>query len=169
MESVELKFKYTQSEYVKAERQYLIASKTISKTSIIVLAVYLPFSCLYLFLSSFSALSIISIVVALLALILGCILYFYTPVHKFVATSKYHEEYSLTFWNDRINFKTQTIDSELKWSVYSELWESNDFYYLIQAPRMYTLIPKRTFHNHEAQKAFEEIALSNIKRIKRIL
>ncbi|MDR1066108.1 MAG: YcxB family protein [Clostridiales bacterium] len=73
------------------------------------------------------------------------------------------------FSKDNIRFRTQNVDSELKWDIYSELWESNDFYYLIQGPRLYTLIPKRAFINLALNQAFEEIVLSNLKSPKRKL
>ena len=169
MKTVELVFEYTQSEYVKAEKQYLFARKIITKMSVVILAIFLLFSLGYLFLSSFSAISVIAFGVALITILAGCILYFYIPIYKFKQTSKYHEEYTLIFSKGGIHFKTPTIDSQLKWSVYSEMWESNDFYFLIQTPQLYTLIPKRVFANHGIEQSFENIALSNLKCAKRIL
>ena len=43
------------------------------------------------------------------------------------------------------------------------LGESHDFYYLIQAPRIYTLIPKRVFKDLNEKQLFEEIAQSRVK------
>ena len=154
METVSITFKYTQAEYVKAERQYLLASKTITKMNVVVLAIYLPFSLLYLFFSSFSVLSIVAAGVAIFALIAGCALYFYIPAYKFRATAKYQETYHLAFSKDGIEFKTTTIHSELKWDVYSELWESNDFYFLIHAPRRPTLISRRSSTPPSSKQAF---------------
>lgn len=169
MDTVKLQFKYTQAEYVKAEKQYLFASKTITKTSVVVLALYLPFSAFYLFFASFSIFSKIAFAVALLALVAGCTLYFYIPAYKFKQTAKYQEECTLAFSKDSIGFKTPTIDSDLKWDIYSEIWESTDFYFLIQAPRHYTLIPKRAFANFATKQAFEEMALSNFNSKMRVL
>ena len=164
---VELTFRYTQAEYIKADRHYLIASKTISKTSIVVLAIYLPASFLYLFLSSFSAPGIVFTTIGVVAAIVGSTLYFYTPLYKFKTTPKYNEEYTLTFSNSGITFKTPSIDSIIKWDMYSEIWESKDFYFLIQAPRIYTLIPKRAFRGPVEMRMFEEISISNLKCTKR--
>ncbi|WP_242866010.1 YcxB family protein [Desnuesiella massiliensis] len=75
----------------------------------------------------------------------------------------------MVFLKGIIKWKTSNIESELKWDIYSELWESDDFYFLIQAPRMYTLIPKRVFEDQEEKQTFEEITLSNLKSIKRTL
>ena len=79
--------KYAQSEYVKAERQYLFASKTITKTSVIILALYLPASLIYLFFSPFSAPGIVAATIAVFAAIAGCTLYFYIPAYKFKKTA----------------------------------------------------------------------------------
>ena len=53
VETVELRFQYTQSEYIKAERQYLISSKTIHKYDIALVAVFLLLSVVYMLFSSF--------------------------------------------------------------------------------------------------------------------
>lgn len=58
MEALQVRFKYTQNEYVKAERQYLIANRTVRKYDGILVAVFLLFSIGFLFLSSFSTFSI---------------------------------------------------------------------------------------------------------------
>lgn len=169
MQIIEINFKYTQDEYVKAERQYLFASKTITKTSVVILAVYLLFSVFYFFHSEYSAFSSLCLGVAVFALIIGLVLYFYAPIYRFRQTSKYQEEYCLIFSNNGIKFKTPTINSELNWNIYSSLWESDDCYYLIQALRMYTLIPKRAFSNPQYKQEFEDMALSNLNCDKKMM
>ncbi len=169
LKTVQLVFQYTQSEYVKAERQYLIANKTIRRYDAILVAVFLLFSISNLFLSSFSTFSIILLGIVLTATALRSLIYFLMPIRRFKQTAKYHEEYIMVFLKDIIKWKTSNIESELKWDIYSELWESDDFYFLIQAPRMYTLIPKRVFEDQEEKQTFEEITLSNLNSIKRTL
>ena len=170
MDIITLNFTYTQNEYVKAERQYLVANKTIRKYDPILIAVFTVLSLCYLFLSSFSIYSIILLVIILIASAIGCYIYFCMPVLKYKHTSKFHEEYTLFFSKDGIDFKTPSIDSVLQWSVYSELWESDEFYFLIQVPRVYyTLIPKRAFRTPEDKQVFEQLGLSNIKNEKRKL
>ena len=56
----------------------------------------------------------------------------------------------------------------MKWDIYSALWESHDFYYLIQAPRIYTLIPKRVFKDLNEKQLFEEITQSRVKTTKHV-
>ncbi len=168
-ETVKLKFSYTQDEFVKAERRYLFASGTITGPSVVIIAVILVFSVLYCFLSSFSVFSVVLLIAALLVLMLGCVVYFYIPEKKFQMNSKYHEEYELTFSEEGIHFKTPSIDSRLEWDIYSELWENDKFYFLIQAKQIYTIIPRRAFSGQAEEERFEAIALRALKCSKRIV
>lgn len=166
METVGLVFKYTQKEYVKAARQYMITSKTIRKRDPVFLAVGFATSIFCLLISSFSAPSIALFAAILIVAAIGGFLYFYAPVLKFRQTAKYQEEYRLTFSEDGIGFKTPSIDSRLNWSVYPEAWISGDFYFLIQAPQVYTLIPRRAFLSDADMRVFENILIKMIKTIK---
>jgi len=163
MDTINLRFKYTQSEYVKADRKYLLASKTISKANIIFVAAFFVFSVVYLLLSSFSGAGIFACTAAVIAGMIGCVLYFLTPAQKFKSYAKFQEEYSLAFSVDGISFKTSTVGSELKWDIYLEAWECHDFYFLIQASRTYTLIPKRAFASAAEMKDFEYLIASKMK------
>lgn len=169
METIILIYNYLQSEFVKAMRQYLIANGTIRKYDPAIVAAFLLFSIFFHFIFFLNILSVILLVITIIFSALEVFLYFCLPVLVFKRNTKYHEEYTLTFSKEGITFKTPSINSVLQWSIYSELWESNDFYFLIQAPRMYSIIPKRAFLNPTDKQTFEEIAMSNIKRAKRVL
>ncbi len=110
---LELIFKYSQSEYVKAYRQYLIASKTISIPNIIILVLAIAFSSAFAIMSKLDVWSVALLVTCFFVLLIGIILYFLTPIHIFKSTAKFHEEYYLAFSDEKITFKTATIDSEL--------------------------------------------------------
>ena len=168
METVKLRFQYTQSEYIKAERQYLISSKTIHKYDIALAAVFLLLSVVYMLFSSFSVFSILIFGLIIVVTALGSYLYILMPILKFKQTAKYHEEYTLVFSKETIKFKTQSMESEIKWNIYSALWESRGFYYLIQALRVYTLIPKRVFKDLNEKQLFEEITQSRVKTTKHV-
>lgn len=111
-------------------------------------------------------LSILLLGLVLVVTTLGSCIYLLLPILKFKQTAKYHEEYTLIFSKEIVRLKTPSIESEIKWSVYSKLWENGDFYFLIQAPRMYALIPKRAFKDQNEIQLFTEIAHSNLKTIK---
>ena len=59
MEQVTIRFQYTEEEYVKAMRKYLLVTDTVKKFDLILAAVGVPSMLVYLFLSSFSVFSII--------------------------------------------------------------------------------------------------------------
>ena len=39
--------------------------------------------------------------------------------------------------------------------MYKEVWENDEFYYLIQAPQIFSLIPKSALENDSAKQNFE--------------
>lgn len=142
METIHLNFKYTQQEYVKAARQYLFLNKTMNKVVVVFMPVFFVFSIFY-YLTYRDLLGILSLVLVVFFTIMEGMLYFYFPVRRFQQTAKIHKQYHLEFTREAIVFKTLSIDSVLKWDAYKEYWESDEFFFLIQAPNNYTLIPKR--------------------------
>ena len=82
LETVELRFQYTQSEYIKAERQYLISSKTIHKYDIALVAVFLLLSVIYMLFSSFSVFSILIFGLIIVVTALGSYLYILMPIDR---------------------------------------------------------------------------------------
>lgn len=160
---VELTFKYSEKEYVKAARQYLIINRTIRKIDIFVIPLFIIFSIFYAINSGFNLYSIVALIVATFALLMGSMLYFYVPIKTFRSTSKFHEEYYLLFNDNGIKFKTATINSELKWDTYSNILSNKDFYFLIQHPRIYTVIPKRAFENNQVIENFERLVTNHLK------
>ena len=168
METIVITYEYSRNEFVKATQQYLLANGTIRKYDPAIVVVFLLFSVCFRFFFDLTTLGVILFVITLLFSAFAGLLYFYMPVLLYKRNPKYHEAYTLAFSKDSINFKTPSIDSVIQWSAYAELWESEDFYFLIQAPRAYSVIPKRTFKDAADQQVFEEMAALNIKKSKRV-
>jgi hypothetical protein len=166
---VEIKFQYTEREYVKAGRERLFAGRVLSKFMIVFIPLFFAFS-LYSFVASRMSpyVSIFCLAVSAVGILFELALYFYVPRRNFKMTSKLREEYFLKFSGDGIIFKTQTIDSLLKWEIYSALWESDDFYYLVQQTGNFTLIPKRAFDDSMSRETFKAIATEAVKNFKRV-
>ena len=122
METVKLRFQYIQSEYIKAERQYLISSKTIHKYEIALATLFLLLPVVYMLFSSFSIFSILIFGLIIVVTALGSYLYILMPILKFKQTAKYHEEYTLVFSKETIKFKTQSMESEIKWLKQSHIY-----------------------------------------------
>jgi hypothetical protein len=167
METVELNFQYSRKEYVKAMRQYLFATNVLSKFANVVLALTLPCLFFYLFYISFMPLVLVLFITLMVWLAVSCVAYFYVPSRNFQQIQKLHDWYNLSFSETSIRFNTAKITSELQWSIYSEAWENKEFYFLIQQPQLYTLLPKRAF-TPEQEEAFKKILASVFPRIKQI-
>jgi len=158
MEQVDIKFQYTEQEYAKAVRKYLLVTDTIKKLDLVLAIIGVPCALVYFFLASYNWFSILLLVCAVLFTGFIGLQYLYAPVLTFRKTPKFKEEYHLTFTAEGILFETATIHSELKWDAYTAFWESEDCYYLVQEEHIYTILPKRVFGNDAEKLAFERMA-----------
>ena len=68
-------------------------------------------------------------------------------VLEFRANPKYREEYRLTLTPETLGFRTDTIDSTVKWTHYSRVVETDKAFILVYGKGMYTVIPKRALAN----------------------
>ena len=44
--------------------------------------------------------------------------------------------------------------SHIRWDMFAEAWENRDFFFLIQQPHIYYIVPKRSFANEEELQYF---------------
>ena len=167
MEKVDIKFRYTEKEYVKAVRKYLVFTDTIKKLDLVIAIIGVPCTLAYLILSSLGWFSIVLLTCAVLFAGFIGLQYLYVPVVNFRKTPKFQEEYHLSFTGEGIFFETATIHSELKWDIYTGFWESEDCYYLVQEEHIYTILPKRAFKEEPEKLAFERMAEAGTEYTKR--
>jgi hypothetical protein len=89
------------------------------------------------------------------------------PPLVFRSQPKFRDDYSLTFSAEGIHFRTQHIDSQLQWNIYSHASIDPHSYLLYYGSRQFTVIPKRVFHNIEFQQAFEQLLIERVPQIVR--
>ena len=165
MESVQLSFKYTEEEYVAAARLFMWRSKE----TLIRLVVSFAFLSLGLIL----LLWLIDVGLPLwftisLLLLVGLALFhgFFLdlPRRQFRGDPKFRDEYSLTFSNEDIRFKTRSIEASVAWSLYTGVTENENFYLLIYGKNIASLsiIPKRAFRDFKQEAAFREMLRRHI-------
>ncbi len=65
---------------------------------------------------------------------------------EFRINPKFKEEYQLTLTDEHLHFETATIDSTLKWTHYTEYFETSKAFILVYGKGMYTVIPKRAIN-----------------------
>lgn len=78
--------------------------------------------------------------------------------YMFKRSAKFQERTTLSFSEERIHYKTASIDSALAWSVFTGLVEDDELFLLpYRAPRTYAIVPKRAFASEEARAAFRAL------------
>ncbi len=89
------------------------------------------------------------------------------PPLAFRREPKFRDEYSLTFSTAGIHFRTEHIDSELQWSLYTRALVDANSYVLYYGSRSFTVIPKRVFQSAEQQGAFDTLLTENVAQVVR--
>ena len=80
---------------------------------------------------------------------------------------KFRDEYFLTFSPVGIHFRTDSIDSQLQWNLYSRVLVDAHSYVLYYGSTQFTVIPKRAFQDAEQQEAFERLLARHVSQIVR--
>jgi len=89
------------------------------------------------------------------------------PRMVFRSDPKFQDEYSLDFSLEGIHFRTDHVDSQLQWSLYSKALIDIYSFVLYHGNRSFTVIPKRAFESADQQAAFEKLVVQNIPQIVR--
>ena len=166
-ESVQLRFSHTEKEYLSAMRFYFLRSKELMAGLIIV---YFVFSAGFILLQV--VLGVVLPIWANVALIVIVGLGWFhgvtidVPRKHFRGDPKFRDEYTLTFTDAGIGFRTQNASSTLAWSFYTGLMENDSFYILIYGKNINSLsvLPKRAFQNSQQEKTFREMLRRNLDR-----
>jgi hypothetical protein len=87
------------------------------------------------------------------------------PPLAFRREPKLRNEYSLTFSQEGIHFKTKDIDSQLQWSIYSKALIDAHSYVLYHGTGAFSVIPKRAFQGADEREAFERLIASHIPKM----
>jgi hypothetical protein len=160
-ESVELQFRYTEDEYVAAIRTYLLAKRRI--TFLVGIASLTTLLGIYFLLTQSDTAATISFLCTgtflfgLFATSFGIF-----PHRRFRANPQFRSEYYLQFGEDGILFRTDYIDSTLKWEMYTEALETEKFYLLSYGEGAVTVIPKRVFNSSEQQSQFRDLLMRKV-------
>jgi hypothetical protein len=80
---------------------------------------------------------------------------------EFRTNPKCQEEYQLTLSSENLHFRTTTVDSTLKWTMYTGFLETSKAFILVYGKRMYTIIPKRALDNDTKTHEIREL-LTNV-------
>jgi YcxB-like protein len=166
-EKVRLSFTYTEKEYLEATRLLLWKSSSVL-TRLVAFYSLICLGCFLLLVAIDVSLPLWSVISLLL--LVGVALYHGVlidlPRRHFRGDPKFRDEYNLSFSDEGIGFKTRSIDAFLKWSLYTRIIESENFYLLIYGRDIYSasILPKRAFRDSMQEAAFRQLLRRNIDR-----
>jgi hypothetical protein len=87
---------------------------------------------------------------------------------EFRTNPKFREEFELTLTPESLQFRAPSIDSTLKWTLYSSFFETGKAFILVYGTRMSTVIPKRALGNDAQLRELRELLSSAIGSRERV-
>jgi len=165
-ETINLSFRYLESDYVRALRAHY-ASRLRLRFDIVAIIVAALLGAYFWRLPDYRWLGAICVAAsAVLAIILFAAFVVIPPL-VFRSEAKFRDDYSLTFSEDGIHFRTAHIDSQLQWDLYSRAVIDRHSHVLYYGSRQFTVIPKRVFQSGEQQQIFEQLLTQHVSKIVR--
>ena len=161
MQPIQLRFSYTEAEYLGAARLILFGQKLILARVVVLLALVVLISFMVSVLTDFefpvwAALSL-GLLVATSFAYKGLI---DAPRRYFRKDPKMRDEFALTFSDEGVAVKTAQSDSKLAWSLYKEVLENRSLYVIVynEPARMtMTVVPKRVFRDANEELNFRRL------------
>lgn len=164
--TVSLLFRYAESDYVRAFRAHYASRLRVRLD--IVAAIVVGLLGVYSWRSpGYHWLSVVCLVASFALGFMLFAAFVLIPPFAFRNEPKFRDDYSLTFSQDGIHFRTAHIDSQLQWSLYSRALIDKHSYVLYHGSRQFTVIPKRVFQNAEQQQLFEQLLTQHVSEILR--
>ncbi len=163
METINLKFRYLESDYVRALRAHY-ASRLRLRLDIAVIAAVVLLGA-YEIRSGSGAFGTMMVCLAALFGMMLLAAFFIIPKLAFRREPKFRDDYALTFSTEGIHFQTAHVDSQLQWSMYTNALVDEQSFILYYGTRQFTVIPKRVFRDNAEREAFQELLARNISRV----
>jgi membrane associated rhomboid family serine protease len=159
-QAVSLSFRYTEAEYIAAVRQYFdpFRAKFLLGLGVAFVALGLFTG----FVSSDYIMQWFLTITGLLALWLFYRNYYVAPRRWYKRSPVLREEYHLQYSDAGIVFRSKDINANYQWSLYQQVAENEQFYYLIYGGQSFSVIPKRAFTTDEQERAFRELLRAHI-------
>jgi hypothetical protein len=159
-DAVQLTFRYDEKEYLAATRLYFWRSTQLLNTLI---ALYVVFAGAVLVVDGLIefVLPLWSVVAFIL---LAGVAWFHgyivdLPRSYFRGDPKFRDEYTLTFTDAGIDFKTENMSANIAWSFYTGVIENESFYLLVYGNNIHSVsvIPKRAFRDSKQEATFRQM------------
>lgn len=164
METISLRFRYTEEEYIAATRLYLMRSTDLL-LRVVFSSIFLAAGIFFLLLATLgSGILFLLTLAGLISFLLWSLFFYIAPRQRFRSDPKFRDEYFLQFSDDGIQFKTAQIDALIQWSLYTKVLENERFYLLVYGKNMISVIPRRAFASAQQEAAFGELLKRKLPR-----
>jgi YcxB-like protein len=163
METVNLSFRYTQTDYVRAMRAHF-ASRLRLPVDIAAVVGAAALGAYSLWLGSHIA-GVVLLALAGLLLMMLLAAFFVIPVLTFRSEPRFRDEYALSFSQQGIHFQTAHIDSDLQWTLYTRALVDASSFILYYGSRQFTIVPRRVFQDDAQRLMFERMLAQNIAKV----
>lgn len=153
--SIILRFTYEKKEFVKAYKRHPFFMKVRIRDSILSLLA-IAFG-IYLWVAIEK--NWIAIYLVLVGILLFALRFFLPQIaaSRMWKLPKNQQEIFLEFSDEEIIYKTEGIDSKLKWSIFDSFIETPEAFLLLHSKWMFTLIPKRVLEQPEQLERFKQM------------
>jgi hypothetical protein len=163
MQPIQLRFSYTEAEYLNASRLLLMREGKMIVRLVAFFILLLSGGILLTMLVpefTFPFWLVLLIVLMFVGVFVHKI-FADMPRKYFRGDAKMRDEFVLTFSHDGVWVKTSQIDSKMAWSLYTRVFENSSIYVIVYGKdaRMMTAVPKRVFRS-----AQEEVEFRNLLR-----
>ena len=165
-ETVNLAFRYSETDYVRALRADY-ASRLRLRLDIVAAIVLAALAAYSWHSPDYHWLSVVSVVASLALVLILFAAFVVIPPLAFRREPKFRDDYSLTFSQEGIHFRTAHIDSQLQWNLYSRALVDGHSYVLYYGSRQFSVIPKRVLQSAEQQQTFEQLLTQHVPKIVR--
>jgi hypothetical protein len=164
-ELVQLNFSHDEKEFLAAMRFYVLHSKELL-VRVIVIEVLLALILLLLNVLLDFTLPLWAVMAFIVLASVAWMHGFFIdiPRARFRGDPKFRDEFSLTFTDSAIDFKTANMKSTIAWSFYTGVIENDSCYILIYGKNIHslTVLPKRAFRSSEDEAVFRRMLRRHI-------
>jgi hypothetical protein len=165
MQPIQLRFTYTEAEYLKAARLLTLGeTKTVVRIGAFILLVLLGAIGLTIIGDFLFPVWAMILIALLFSAALVYTIFVDAPRKYFRGNTQARGEYQLTFTTDGVWVQTTGIDSKLAWSLYTRVLENDSMYVIVYGKdvRMMTAVPKRAFKSADEELQFRNLVRQHV-------
>lgn len=157
---IEVAFRLSRSEYVRALRFCLRKRHLVSWIQLLTIAAALALAVVMArVMERVSVLCTMLFVLAVMLAVYSLYQYLLKPGRIFDRDPMLHREVRFRFNGEDIARQDSEVAVLLDWRV-SKVWRNRDFYFLFEGKESYILLPRRAFGSAEEEKQFERLVLA---------